>query len=262
MKPRRDLVFVSAGLGLDGGGRAMAGRLLAGGCAGFARGRRMGFRLLTLDGSGLPDGEAPVARLRGGSAGARARGLEAAAERPRIGLRLRPSRTGADAELPARRAPRPLSHPPLRDRGLAAAAVGPPAGARPGRRGLRHLRPHPGARPAVRPRPRGRARRPPGPGGAQAGGGGGRPPPRPPRPRLLPDRRAHGRPRALQGARPAPGSAAGARPTPAWWWPATATTARGWRRRRRGWRWRTASPSPASPARRRSPSSTGAAPPS
>ncbi|HEX4498311.1 MAG TPA: glycosyltransferase family 4 protein [Thermoanaerobaculia bacterium] len=55
-KPRRDLVFVSAGLGLDGGGRAAAGRLLAAGCAGFAGERGMGFELLTLDGSGLPDG--------------------------------------------------------------------------------------------------------------------------------------------------------------------------------------------------------------
>jgi phosphatidylinositol alpha-1,6-mannosyltransferase len=55
-KPRRDLVFVSAGLGLDGGGRAAAGRLLAAGCAGFAGERGMGFELLTLDGSGLPNG--------------------------------------------------------------------------------------------------------------------------------------------------------------------------------------------------------------
>jgi hypothetical protein len=36
MSSRRDLVFVSAGLGLDGGGRAAAGRLLAGACAAFA----------------------------------------------------------------------------------------------------------------------------------------------------------------------------------------------------------------------------------
>jgi phosphatidylinositol alpha-1,6-mannosyltransferase len=60
MKPRRDLLFVSAGLGLDGGGRAAAGRLLAAGCAGFARERGLGFELLTLDGSTPPEGEVAV----------------------------------------------------------------------------------------------------------------------------------------------------------------------------------------------------------
>ncbi len=60
MKPRRDLVFVSAGLGLDGGGRALAGRLLADGCAAFARERGLGFEILTLDGSEPPESEAPV----------------------------------------------------------------------------------------------------------------------------------------------------------------------------------------------------------
>jgi phosphatidylinositol alpha-1,6-mannosyltransferase len=58
-KPRRDFVFVSAGLGLDGGGRAAAGRLLAVGCAAFARERGMGFELLSLDGTGLPDHDLP-----------------------------------------------------------------------------------------------------------------------------------------------------------------------------------------------------------
>ncbi|HEX6898214.1 MAG TPA: glycosyltransferase family 4 protein [Thermoanaerobaculia bacterium] len=48
-RPPRDLVFVSAGLGLDGGGRAAAGRLLAGACEAFARERGIGFRLLTLE---------------------------------------------------------------------------------------------------------------------------------------------------------------------------------------------------------------------
>ena len=65
MKPRRDLVFVSAGLGLDGGGRALAGRLLAGGCARFASERGLGFELLTLDGSGLPASEVPVQGFAG-----------------------------------------------------------------------------------------------------------------------------------------------------------------------------------------------------
>ncbi|HSS78145.1 MAG TPA: glycosyltransferase family 4 protein [Thermoanaerobaculia bacterium] len=50
MKPPRDLVFVSAGLGLDGGGRAVAGRLLAGACAVFARERSIALHLLTLNG--------------------------------------------------------------------------------------------------------------------------------------------------------------------------------------------------------------------
>jgi phosphatidyl-myo-inositol dimannoside synthase len=60
MKPRRDLVFVSAGLGLGGGGRATAGRLLAAACAAFARERRIGFRLLSLDGDETPGVEAPA----------------------------------------------------------------------------------------------------------------------------------------------------------------------------------------------------------
>ena len=51
---RRDLVLVSAGLELDGGGRALAGRLLAGVCARFARERGIGFRILTLGRLGLP----------------------------------------------------------------------------------------------------------------------------------------------------------------------------------------------------------------
>jgi phosphatidyl-myo-inositol dimannoside synthase len=51
---RRDLVLVSAGLELDGGGRALAGRLLAGACARFARERGIGFRILTLGRLGVP----------------------------------------------------------------------------------------------------------------------------------------------------------------------------------------------------------------
>jgi len=71
MNPKpRDLVFVSAGLGLDGGGRAAAGRLLAGAGARFARERGIGWRLLTLNGGGLPGiagNETPV-RSFGGDA--------------------------------------------------------------------------------------------------------------------------------------------------------------------------------------------------
>ncbi|HKI03509.1 MAG TPA: glycosyltransferase family 4 protein [Thermoanaerobaculia bacterium] len=72
MSPR-DLVFVSAGLGLDGGGRAAAGRLLAGACATFAEERGIGFRILSLDGSGLPGNDTPV---RGFEGDQKALGLE------------------------------------------------------------------------------------------------------------------------------------------------------------------------------------------
>jgi phosphatidylinositol alpha-1,6-mannosyltransferase len=61
--PRRDLVFVSAGLGLDGGGRAAAGRLLAAACAGYADERGMGFEILTL-GGGVPAGVPGAAAAR------------------------------------------------------------------------------------------------------------------------------------------------------------------------------------------------------
>lgn len=53
-------MFVSAGLELDGGGRAMAGRLLAGACAAFAREREIDFHLLSLNGSGLPEEDVPT----------------------------------------------------------------------------------------------------------------------------------------------------------------------------------------------------------
>jgi phosphatidylinositol alpha-1,6-mannosyltransferase len=68
MKTPRDLVFVSAGLGLDGGGRAVAGRLLAGACADFARERKIAMSLLTLSGGGLPGETVPAARDFGGDA--------------------------------------------------------------------------------------------------------------------------------------------------------------------------------------------------
>lgn len=60
MRPRNHLVFVSAGLGPEGGGRALAGRLLAGGCAEFARHRGLGFRILSLDGDQTPGLQAPA----------------------------------------------------------------------------------------------------------------------------------------------------------------------------------------------------------
>src|ERR1700744_1088682 len=73
MKPRRDLFFVSAGLGLDGGVRGLAVRLLAGGCVGYARERGLGFELLTLDGSAPPENDVPV---RGFAGNQRALALE------------------------------------------------------------------------------------------------------------------------------------------------------------------------------------------
>jgi phosphatidyl-myo-inositol dimannoside synthase len=54
MQSRRDLVFVSAGLDLDGGGRALAGRLLARTCAAFAREWGIGFEVLALGRNGSP----------------------------------------------------------------------------------------------------------------------------------------------------------------------------------------------------------------
>ena len=47
-RPARDLVFVSSGLELDGGGRAAAGRLLADSCARYAAERGLAFAILTL----------------------------------------------------------------------------------------------------------------------------------------------------------------------------------------------------------------------
>ena len=52
--PIRDLVLVSAGLELDGGGRAAAGRLLAASCIDFAREAGMRFRILSLGDSTPP----------------------------------------------------------------------------------------------------------------------------------------------------------------------------------------------------------------
>ena len=63
---QRDLVVVSAGLDLDGGGRALAGRLLAAASAAFARERGIGCSLLSLTGL---DGFAPGADTTGTPAG-------------------------------------------------------------------------------------------------------------------------------------------------------------------------------------------------
>jgi phosphatidyl-myo-inositol dimannoside synthase len=70
--PRSDLVFVSAGLDLDGGGRALAGRLLAGACAEFADGHGVRCTLLSLgglDGFAAGAGGAGSDRGFGGSQG-------------------------------------------------------------------------------------------------------------------------------------------------------------------------------------------------
>jgi phosphatidyl-myo-inositol dimannoside synthase len=70
----RDLIFVSAGLDLDGGGRALAARLLAGSCAAFARDRGIGWRLLSLRGL---DGFGADPRARSFADGRRALALAA-----------------------------------------------------------------------------------------------------------------------------------------------------------------------------------------
>jgi phosphatidylinositol alpha-1,6-mannosyltransferase len=62
---RRDLVFVTAGLDLEGGGRAAAGRLLAASCAAFAEERGVGWSLLSLDGLGGVCGRDGDRRARG-----------------------------------------------------------------------------------------------------------------------------------------------------------------------------------------------------
>jgi phosphatidylinositol alpha-1,6-mannosyltransferase len=59
---RRDLICVSAGLELEGGGRALAGRLLAGASAAFAREHGIGWSLLSLAGM---DGFSHDGRARG-----------------------------------------------------------------------------------------------------------------------------------------------------------------------------------------------------
>jgi phosphatidylinositol alpha-1,6-mannosyltransferase len=71
---RRDLILVSAGLELEGGGRALAGRLLAAGCADFARERGIGWSLLCLGELDGFDGE-ERARGFGGRQGALALAL-------------------------------------------------------------------------------------------------------------------------------------------------------------------------------------------
>jgi len=58
----RELLFVSAGLDLDGGGRALAGRLLAAACADFAQARGLAFSALALGAGGGP----PETRYFGG----------------------------------------------------------------------------------------------------------------------------------------------------------------------------------------------------
>lgn len=66
--PRRDLTLISAGIGLDGGGRALAGRLVARVAMEWATARGVRADLLAL---GAPD-DAPAAALSGGP-GMRAR---------------------------------------------------------------------------------------------------------------------------------------------------------------------------------------------
>jgi len=168
MKPPRDLVFVSAGLGLDGGGRAVAGRLLAGACADFARRRGIALHLLTLSGGGLPAEESPATALPAKDFGGNARDLAFHVWKRQLTNRreayvfdlLGPAR--AQTYLPGlARAPYLLPmygievwHPLEWDRrrALARATV---------RFAISPL--HPGAGPAVLPRDRGHGRSPPWP---------------------------------------------------------------------------------------------------
>jgi phosphatidyl-myo-inositol dimannoside synthase len=107
--PGRDLIFISAGLDLDGGGRAVAGRLLAAACAEFAGERGIGYSLLSLQGL---DGYHADPRARG--FGGRQRQMALAAWRPQVTGRrvacvydlLGPARVQAWL-------PRPLSAPYL-----------------------------------------------------------------------------------------------------------------------------------------------------
>lgn len=62
-----ELLLVSAGLGLEGGGRALAGRLLASACRSFALAAGLPFRLLSLDGlpPALPGGASDARDFHG-----------------------------------------------------------------------------------------------------------------------------------------------------------------------------------------------------
>jgi len=66
MPTSRDLILVTAGLGLDGGGRAVVGRLLARAGAEWAAAAGVGFRVLDL-GDGAPEPLATELRERGAS---------------------------------------------------------------------------------------------------------------------------------------------------------------------------------------------------
>ncbi len=81
MPERRDLILVTAGLGLDGGGRAVVGRLLARAGAEWAAAAGVGFRVLDL-GDGAPEPLAAELRERGArvwtAGGSRARLARAA----------------------------------------------------------------------------------------------------------------------------------------------------------------------------------------
>jgi len=96
MPTSRDLILVTAGLGLDGGGRAVVGRLLARAGAEWAAAAGAGFRVLDL-GDGAPEPLATELRERGASvwtaggsrlrlawAAWRAQGSAAASRRPAL----------------------------------------------------------------------------------------------------------------------------------------------------------------------------------
>lgn len=68
---RRDLVLVTAGLELDGGGRAVVGRLLAAHLGRYAREHGIGLEILSLGTDPPPEGTAPGASFQAGGGSAR-----------------------------------------------------------------------------------------------------------------------------------------------------------------------------------------------
>lgn len=102
----RDLLFVSAGLDLHGGGRAAAGRLLAASCAEYAAQRGLHLSILSLAG-GFPVDGIPVATF-GGRQGALAMAVwrrQAGSDRPAVVYDLLGPARIAAWTLPPLRAP-------------------------------------------------------------------------------------------------------------------------------------------------------------
>jgi len=86
LTPRRDLVLVTAGFELEGGGRATVGRLLAGACSNFARREQVGFRVLSLRGTDPLIPGITVRGFHGSRSGLALATVRAALRRPRPAL--------------------------------------------------------------------------------------------------------------------------------------------------------------------------------